>query len=110
MKKWICLLLAALTACLAFAAAENVTAAGAPQGAEAALDPEAAMAGDLAKMIPVLDSFARTIDTEGETTYDAGDPAFVWTQLYLLGANWYQEGHWRPRKRRCPPFPCPRTA
>ena len=43
---------------------------------------------NLYHMIPVFDSFARNMGIEGEAVYDANNPQFFWTQLYLLGANW----------------------
>ena len=39
-------------------------------------------------MLPILDSFARNLGIEGEGIYDANDPQFFWTQLYLASVNW----------------------
>ena len=61
-------------------------------GLGSALAQEELAAQDLAKMIPVLDSFAHAMDLEGTVAYDPEDPAFVWTELYLLGVNWYTDG------------------
>ena len=91
MKRWICLLLAALLGCLGIAAAENASLFDVP-GLGSALAQEELAAQDLAKMIPVLDSFAHAMDLEGTVAYDPEDPAFVWTELYLLGVNWYTDG------------------
>ena len=86
-KKLMSLLLAALIACAAIAVAES-----APAFAPEAVDAEAQETQKLAKMIPVLDSFARSMGIEGETLYNPDDAEFVWEQLYLLGVNWYQDG------------------
>ena len=45
----------------------------------------------LERMLPVLDSFARNMGIEGEIAYDATSPEFVWTQLYLIGVNWFAD-------------------
>ena len=84
MKRILCLVLVALL--IAAAAFAESAAAPAANEAAALTEPE-----KLAKMIPVLDSFARNMDLEGERVYDPNDAAFVWDQLYLMGVNWYQD-------------------
>ncbi len=81
MKKWLCVLLAVVflvsTACCAELAWATQSV---PLTTEEKLE----------RMIPVLDSLARSIKTDDENTspYTSLTSEFLWSQLYYLGANW----------------------
>lgn len=78
MKKVLCILVSAVMLLSALAFAEMAPAQTVEETTEQKLE----------RMIPVLDSFARNMGIEGETTYSALDADFVWSQLYLMGVNW----------------------
>lgn len=82
MKKILCILMAAMLAISAFAFAEPVT------NTELTILEPMTTEDKLYEMIPVLDSLARNMGIEGEVTYDAGNPEFVWTQIALICQNW----------------------
>ena len=62
MKKFLCILISALLAISALAYAETLTPA------------EETVEQKLERMLPVLDSLARSMGVEGEIAYDAASP------------------------------------
>ena len=90
MKKFFCILIAALMALSALAFAE--TAAPTLTILEPAAAPMTTE-DKLYEMIPVLDSLARSmyVGTDEEVEYDPMNEVFAWTQVYLMGVNWSQD-------------------
>ena len=86
MKRFLCILMAALLALSAFAFAE--TAMPTLTILEPAAEP-VTTEDQLYDMIPVLDSLARSmyVGTDEEVEYDPMNEVFAWTQVYLMGMN-----------------------
>lgn len=82
MKKLLSMLVALVLCLSALAYAEIVPATTA----------EETTAQKLERMLPVLDSLARTLSldatAENAVVYDVNDPAFVWNQLHTMSRYW----------------------
>ena len=81
MKRLLCFVMAALLLITTAAYAE-------PAGRQAQTFAAGTVEEKLNRMIPVFDSFARSMGIDGKVAYNANDPQFFWTQLYFHGADW----------------------
>lgn len=81
MKRLLCILMAALLMITTTAYAESA-------GQQNQTFEKGSTEEKLYRMIPVFDSFARSMGIEGKIAYDANNPQFFWTQLYYHGADW----------------------
>ena len=86
MAKLICALLALLLFCGATLAGSAEDFAAEPVVPEAPKTTEQ----KLEAMLPVLDSLARALDGDSNVFYSATNADFVWEQLCLMAANWYE--------------------